>query len=87
MDSRRNQIQPQTSPVKKYLSKGFSIIEQGSNQLSLIPNDVKLIINMINQLDTYFFYGKKQSNFCRKKHHQTIEYSEKYEFDLQTRLL
>ena len=38
--------------INNYLSKGFSIIEQNTKQLSLLPNDVKLIINMINQLDT-----------------------------------
>ena len=41
-----------TSTINNYLFKGFSIIEQNTKQLSFIPNDVKLIINMINQLDT-----------------------------------
>ena len=40
--------------IKNYLSKVFYIIEQGSKQLSLLPNYVGLGINMIDQLDTYY---------------------------------
>ena len=46
--------------INNYLSKGFSIIEQKKNQLSLIPNDVKLGINLINQLDTDYVMVKNK---------------------------
>ena len=73
--------------VNNYLAKVFYIVEKDSNQSILLPNDVKLIINLINQMDTDFFIKKKQSNFIRTKHHQKITYTEKYAFDLQTRQL
>ena len=76
----------QSRLVENYLAKIFYIIEKDSKQLSLLPNDVKLRINMINQMDTDFSW-QKQSNFRRSKHHQTITYSDKYAFGLQTRLL
>ena len=77
----------QTRLIKNYLAKGFYITEKGTNQLSLLTNDVMLKINLNNQLDTYYFMKKKQSNICRIKHHQIITYSERYAYYLQTRLL
>ena len=47
--------------INNYLSKGLSIIEQNKTQLSFLPNDVKLRINMINQLDTYYTMVKKRA--------------------------
>ena len=44
--------------IKNYLEKVFYIIENDSNKLSLLPNDVKLRINMINQMDADFFVKK-----------------------------
>ena len=40
--------------VSNYLSKGFYIIEKYSEQKNMPPNDVKLRINVIDQLDTDF---------------------------------
>ena len=51
----------QTRLINNYLSKVFSIIEQNKKQLILLPNDVKLRINMINQLDTYYVMVKNKA--------------------------
>ena len=47
--------------VNNYLEKGFYIIEKDSNQLSFLPNDVKLRINLIDQMDTDFFMSKNKA--------------------------
>ena len=65
--------------VNKYLAKGFFIFENNSGQKNMLPNDVKLRINVIDQLDADFVMKKKTSI---NKHHKKIAYSEKYEFDL-----
>ena len=44
--------------MNNYLSKGFYIIENYSKQLSLLPNDVKLGINLIDQMNTDFSWQK-----------------------------
>ena len=44
--------------VNRYLAKGLFIIENKSNQSSIIPDDVKLIIHAIEQLETYFVMAK-----------------------------
>ena len=44
--------------MNNYLEKLFYIIAKDSKQLIMLPNDVKLIINVIDQLDTYFFMAK-----------------------------
>ena len=44
--------------VNNYLEKVFYVIENNSKKLSMIPNDLKLIIHMIDQLETYFFMAK-----------------------------
>ena len=44
--------------VNNYLEKGFYIIEKDSKQKSMLPNDVKPRINVIDQLYTYFFVAK-----------------------------
>ena len=71
--------------MNNYLEKGFYIVENYSKQLSMLQNDVKLIINVIDQPDKDFSW-KKQGNFLRRKYHQNISYSEK-EFYLKTRLI
>ena len=45
--------------MNKYLEKGFLIIEKDSKQLSILPNDVKLIIHVIDQIETDFIMAKK----------------------------
>ena len=45
--------------VNNYLAKGLFITEKDSKQLSILPNDVKLIIFVINQLETDFVLAKK----------------------------
>ena len=52
----------------------------------MLQNDMKLRHNVIGQLDTNFIIALKKQCFC-SKHHQKIAYSEKYAFDLETRLL
>ena len=47
--------------INIYLAKGFYIIENGSKQLVKLPNDVKLIINLIDQMGTYFFIAKNKA--------------------------
>ena len=47
-----------THMINNYLEKGLYIIERGTKQLSLKPNDVILRINMNNQLDTYYVLKK-----------------------------
>ena len=45
----------QSRLIKNYLSKGFFVIKQGSKQLSLIPNDLRLRTNLVDQLETDYF--------------------------------
>ena len=73
-----------TCLIKHYLAKGYYIVEKGTNQLSFLPNDLRLRINLNNILDKDIFMGK-ESNFCRRKHHQTITYSERYATQLPAR--
>ena len=47
--------------IKNYLFKGFSIIEHNTKQLSLIPNDVKLRINLIDKLKTDYVMVKNEA--------------------------
>ena len=47
--------------INNYLAKGFYIIEKDSNQLRLLPNYVKLRINMIDKMDTNFVMSKNKS--------------------------
>ena len=47
--------------INNYLEKGFYIIENDSKQLSLLPNDIKLRINLIDQLDIDFVMAKNKS--------------------------
>ena len=59
--------------IKNYLSKVFSVIEHNTNQLSLIPNNVKLRINLIGQLKTDYVMVKNGaisavSNTIKKLH-------------------
>ena len=50
--------------INNYLEKYFYNIEKGSKQLSLLPNDVKLRINMIIQMDTDFFIAKNKAIYA-----------------------
>ena len=50
-----------TRQINDYLSKGFSIIEHNTKQLSLLTNAVKLRINMIDQLDTDYVMVKNKA--------------------------
>ena len=51
----------QTRLITKYLSKGLSIIEQNTKQLSLLPNSLKLKIDLIDQLDTDYAMVKNKA--------------------------
>ena len=46
--------------MNNYLAKGFLIIGNNSKQLSMLPNDVKLRIYAIEQLETDFVMAKTQ---------------------------
>ena len=46
--------------MNNYLEKGLFIIEKDSKQSSMLPNDVKLGIHDIEQLETDFVVKKKQ---------------------------
>ena len=72
--------------VKTYLEKVFYVIESDSKQKFMLPNNLELRANVIDKLDTDFSWQKKR-NFLCSKHHQKFAYSEKYAFDLQTRLI
>ena len=45
--------------MNNYLEKWFFIIENNSKQLSILPDDVKIRIYAILQLETYFIMAKK----------------------------
>ena len=47
--------------INNYLSKGLYIIEQGSKQLNLNPNDIILRINLVDQLKTDYVMVKNES--------------------------
>ena len=47
--------------IKNYLSKGFCIVDWGSNQLNLIPNDVILRIILVDQLKTDYVMVKNDA--------------------------
>ena len=51
----------QSRLINNYLSKVFSIIEQNTKQLSLIPNNVKLRINLIGQMKTDYIMVKNEA--------------------------
>ena len=51
----------QSRLIKNYLPKGFHIIEQGTKQLSFLPNDVRLRIILNNQLDTDYVVVKNKA--------------------------
>ena len=51
----------QSRLVNNYLAKVFYIIENYSKQKSMIPNDMKLRINVIDKLDTYFVMAKNKA--------------------------
>ena len=47
--------------VNNHLVKVFYIVEKDSKQKSMFPNDAKLRINVIDQLDTDLFMDKNKS--------------------------
>ena len=47
--------------INNYLSKLFFVVDRGSNQLNLIPNDVILIINLVDQLKTDYVMVKNKA--------------------------
>ena len=49
--------------INIYFAKVFYIIEKDSRQLIILPNDVRLRINLIYQMDTDFFMEKKAISF------------------------
>ena len=51
----------QSRLINNYLSKGFFVIYWGSRQLNLIPNDVILRINMVDQMKTDYVMVKNES--------------------------
>ena len=51
----------QSRLIKNYLSKGLYIIEQGSKQLNLNPNDIILRINLVDQLKKDYVMVKNES--------------------------
>ena len=53
-------INCQSRLINNYLSKRFYIIEQNTKQLSFIPNDVKLIIHLIDQLKIDYVMVKNE---------------------------
>ena len=54
----------QTCLINNYLSKVFSIIEQNTNQLILLPNDAKSRINLTDQLDTDYVMVKNKEIYA-----------------------
>ena len=53
-----------TCLIKNCLSKWLSVIEQNTKQLNFLPNDTKMRINMINQLDTYYVTVKNKAFYA-----------------------
>ena len=53
-----------TCLINNYLSKEFLIIEQGTNQLIFLPNDVIFQINLNNHLNTYYVMVKNKVIFA-----------------------
>ena len=51
----------QSRLINNYLSKGLYIIEQGSKQLNLTPNDIILRINLVDQLKKDYVMVKNES--------------------------
>ena len=65
--------------INNYLAKGFYIIIKGSNKSIMIPNDVRLRIILIDQIDTDFVMAKNEAissveNIIKKLHIQTNMY-------------
>ena len=74
--------------IKNYLAKVFYIIEKGPKKLSFLPNDARLIINLIDKMDTDFGMVKNKAisagaNTTKKLYIQ----KERYAFDLQIIIL
>ena len=77
----------QSCLVNKYLAKGLFIISNNSEQLRSLPNDVKLRICTIDQLETAFVMAKNTAIFLSSKHNKEISHTFWFAFDLQAKLL
>ena len=62
--------------MNNYLSKVLYIIEKDSKQNVMLPNDVKLIFNVIGQLDTEFFMAKNKAIYSVEKPSKNAYFSE-----------
>ena len=76
----------QSRMVKNYLAKLLCIIENDYKQLSMLPNDVKIRIHLIGQLEKYFSMAKNTA-ISSIANTTKITYSEKYAFYLPTIIL
>ena len=63
------------------LAKGLYINEKEYKQLCMLPNDVKLIIHLIDQLETDFFMAKNTA-ISSVANTIKIAYSDKFAFAL-----
>ena len=72
--------------MNNYLEKVFYNIEKDSKREYMLPNDVKLRINVIDQLDTDFVMLKNKAISSVTNTIKRFIFI-KYAFDLQTRLL
>ena len=61
--------------MNNYLEKGFIIIANNSNKLSILTNDMKLTIHAIYKLETYFVMKREHSNLLSIKHHKEISHT------------
>ena len=83
--------------MNNYLAIGLFIVENDSKQLSIFPNDVKLKIHVIDQLETCFIMAKNiaissvsnninkfhiRSNFHSLYHQELYKYKQKEIDDL-----
>ena len=73
--------------INNDLSKGLSIIEQNTKQLSFIPNDVKLIIHLIDQLKIDYVMVKNKTIYAIANTIKKLNIQKKYAYNLQTRLI
>ena len=60
-------IKLQTCLINSYLEKVLYIIEKGTKQLILLPSDVRLMVNLNNQLDTNYVMAKNKAIFAVSK--------------------
>ena len=73
--------------VNNYLEKGFYVIEQESKQLSILPNNAKLGIYVIEELETDLYMVKSTAIYYVANSTKKCIYIGKYALALPTRLL